>query len=68
MSSSEFVRLTRRVDAHDETLQALSDTVFDIKETVDRHTQTLDSHTQTLDGHGEMLVEILRRLEPRPHS
>ncbi|MGI8813709.1 MAG: hypothetical protein ACR2G2_00035 [Pseudonocardia sp.] len=61
MSSSEFVRLTRRVDAHDETLRALSDTVLDIKETVDRHTQILDSH-------GEMLVEILRRLEPRPHS
>jgi hypothetical protein len=58
MPSSELVRLGRRVDSHDETLRALSDTVLEIKDTVDQHTETLERH-------GEMLVEILERLPPR---
>lgn len=75
-------RLARRVDEHDETLRALSDTLIAVKDTVDRHTialaeirrtadghtATLASHTATLASHGEMLTEILTLLRERPTS
>ena len=60
---------SRRVDRAEEDLTAISDTVLDIKDTVDRHTVTLDEHGRELAAireaqsrHGEVLVEILRRL------
>ncbi|MGQ0483017.1 MAG: hypothetical protein ACT4O0_18575 [Pseudonocardia sp.] len=81
MTTSEFARLRRRVEAYDESQRALADTVLDIKETVDghtaaladvketvgNHTATLDQHTATLDQHTGLLTEILRRL-PEPPS
>jgi hypothetical protein len=64
---TELARLRGRLDSHDETLRALSDTLLDVKETVDQHTVTLGQHTEMLTSHGEMLTEILRRL-PEPRS
>jgi hypothetical protein len=73
------LELSRRVDRAEEDLTAISDTVLDIKETVDQHTETLAQHTETLGAHGrelaairqtqvqhgEVLAEILRRLDAR---
>jgi hypothetical protein len=64
--------LSRRVGRAEEDLTAVSDTVLDIKETVDRHTETLAVHGRELTviretqvQHGEVLAEILRRLDAR---
>lgn len=64
--------LSRRVERAEEDVTAISDTVLEIKETVDRHTATLDAHGRELAAiratqaqHGEVLAEILRRLDPR---
>lgn len=73
MASPEVARLTRRVDAQDDTI---SDIVLDIKDTVDQHTealvaiqqtqntmqQDLTTVQQTQAQHSELLAEILRRL------
>jgi hypothetical protein len=42
VASPEVTRLTRRLDAQDDTVRAVSDTVLEIKETVDQHTEALD--------------------------
>ena len=64
--------LSRRVERAEEDVTAISDTVLEIKETVDRHTATLDAHgrelaaiRQTQAEHGQVLAEILRRLDAR---
>jgi len=65
MTAEAIAALTRRVDAHDEDLRAISDTLVDVVERLDRlektvdghtgilnqHTATLDQHTATLDQH-----------------
>ncbi|MDN5916486.1 MAG: hypothetical protein L0I76_15525 [Pseudonocardia sp.] len=64
--------LSRRVDRAEEDVTAISDTVLEIKETVDRHTAALEAHghelaaiRETQSQHGEVLAEILRRLDAR---
>ncbi|BBG05745.1 hypothetical protein C8E95_7109 [Pseudonocardia autotrophica] len=64
--------LSRRVERAEEDVTAISDTVLEIKETVDRHTETLEAHgrelaaiRETQSQHGEVLAEILRRLDAR---
>jgi methyl-accepting chemotaxis protein len=77
MTTSEFARLRRRVEAYDESQRALADTVLDIKETVDghtaaladvketvgNHTATLDQHTATLDQHTATLDQHTATLD-----
>lgn len=58
MASPEVARLARRVDAQDDTVRALSDTVLDIKETVDGHTEALAAIQQAVDQHTEALAAI----------
>jgi hypothetical protein len=79
MTSNEVHRLRARVDAQDESIRAVGDTMLDVKDvvdghtgqldtlirTVDGHTATLAEHTATLAEHGRMLTEILRRI-PEP--
>lgn len=64
--------LSRRVERAEEDLTAIFDTVLDIKETVDRHIETLAVHGRELAAiretqaqHGEVLAEILRRVDAR---
>jgi hypothetical protein len=63
--------LSHRLGRAEEDLTAVSDTVLDIRETVDRHTETLAGHGREHDQgypqvqHGEVLAEILRRLDAR---
>jgi Fe-S-cluster formation regulator IscX/YfhJ len=65
----EVRRLDGRVDALDESLRAVGDTLIDVKETVDGHTVTLAEHGQvlvelkdTVDGHTVTLAEHSRVL------
>ncbi len=65
MTAAQVAKLTERVDAHDEDLRAISDTLVNVIERLDRlertvdghtgilnqHTATLDQHTATLDQH-----------------
>ena len=71
MSSAE---LSRRVDAHEEDLRAISDTVIEIRDDVAEiktehgrllaeHTTTLSEHTATLAGHGTKLDELGSKLD-----
>lgn len=57
VTRSPFDALTRRVDAHDETLRALADTVVDIKDVVDGHTEVLAEHSAMLAEHSVTLAE-----------
>ena len=59
----EVRRLDGRIDALDESLRAVSDTLIDVKEVVDGHTVTLAEHghvlvdlKETVDGHTEILA------------
>jgi len=69
MTGPDLPRLARRVDAHDDTLRAISDTLLDVREIVDGHTVrfegvegTLAEHGRTLSEHSRMLGEHTRLL------
>ncbi|MGH3615332.1 MAG: hypothetical protein ACRDRK_22600 [Pseudonocardia sp.] len=65
MTSPESARLPGRVDAHDETIRAIGDTLLDVKDIVEEHTHALadvkdvvDGHTRTLADHGRQLIAL----------
>ena len=65
MSSPEVVRLGRRVDAQDESLRAIADTVVEVREVQDLHTETLTAIQREQEQQRGLLNEILRRLDAR---
>ena len=58
----DVIRVT--VDEHTQALGRLERTVDEHTTVLGRLERTVDQHTVVFEQHGEMLVEILRRLEP----
>ncbi len=61
--SARLDRCFELLQAHSASLAMLADSSNEHGASLARNTATLDQHTATLDQHGEMLSEILRRLD-----
>lgn len=63
MPSPEAARFDRRINAHDESLRAIADTVVEVKDAVDGHTRQLGEIQQEQERQNTELADIKTSLD-----